>query len=177
MTSNFDAAHVHLLVNHFPIILSAIGLIAALVALATRRRAVWVYALATLTISGVTAYPVMLTGHAAEDVMEKKWYVVKDAIHEHEEASDWATWMLLAMGVASAYGWYRLVRQPEAKGPPAWVQAAVIVTALLGATTSARTAWLGGKIVYGSPRLVPVPPGTPPADTAASPEGEGDMKH
>jgi hypothetical protein len=153
-----DAAYIHLLVNHLPIILTLVGAIAAVLAIATRRRAVWLYALASLTISGASAYPVMLTGHAAEDVMKDKWYVTHDAIDEHEEAGETAMWVLIVMGAVSAYAWWRLVRRDTGGVLPLWLGAAVLVLSLAGVATTTLAAYRGGNIVYYSPKLAAPPP-------------------
>ena len=152
-----DAAYLHLLVNHIPIILTLIGAVAAVLAIATRRRAVWLYALASLTISGVSAYPVMLTGHAAEDIMKDKWYVTRDAIKEHEEAGETAMWVLMAMGAVSAYAWWRLLRRDQTGVPPTWLGALVVVVSIAGVGTTTIAAYRGGNIVYYSPKLASPP--------------------
>jgi len=152
-----DASYLHLLVNHVPIILTVIGAMAAVLAIATRRRAVWLYALVSLTIAGVSAYPVMLTGHAAEDVMKDKWYVTRDSIKEHEEAGETAMWVLIAMGAVSAYAWWRLARPGETGVPPLWLGALVVVLSLAGVGTTTIAAYRGGNIVYYSPKLASPP--------------------
>ena len=157
-----NAEYLHIIVNHVPIILSGVGTAAALLALVVQRRAVWLYALASLTIAGASAYPVMLTGHAAEHVMKKVWYVDKDAIDEHEDAADVATWALIAAGVVSGVVWWRLARARDPFGtciPPRWAQALVLVTALAGTGTVAYAAYEGGLIVHGAKLLQTPPPG------------------
>jgi hypothetical protein len=158
-----NAAYLHIIVNHIPIILSGVGTAAALLALVVQRRAVWLYALASLTIAGASAYPVMLTGHAAEHVMKKMWYVDKDAVDEHEDAADVATWTLLAAGLVSAIVWWRLARDRDVFGngiPPKWAQGLVLVTALAGSGTVAYAAYEGGLIVHGAAKLQSPPAGT-----------------
>ena len=102
-----DAAYLHLLVNHFPIVLAIVGAAAAVLGLFVQRRAVWLYAAASLTLAGVSVYPVMLTGHRAEEIVEKRWYASRPAIREHEEAAELATWVTLAAGVVSALCWWK----------------------------------------------------------------------
>ncbi len=162
-----NAAYLHLVANHFPIVLSVTGVVAALLALIVKRRGVWLYAAVSLTIAGLLAYPVMLTGHAAEDVMRDKWYVTKESIDEHEEAADLATWVLLGAGLVNAVAWWRIARAGrDASGaqmlPGGIVQTLVLVTGLAGAGTVAYAALQGGKIVHGAPALE-----TPPAATPA----------
>ncbi len=168
-----NAAYLHLVVNHIPIILSGVGTAAALLALVVQRRAVWLYALASLTIAGASAYPVMLTGHGAEHVMRKQWYVDKETIEAHEDAADVATWTLVVAGAVSAIVWWRLARERDVFGngvPPRWAQGLVLVTALAGIGTVAYAAYDGGLIVHAAARLQTPPPGVtfpaPEPDTA-----------
>ena len=149
-----DAAYLHLLVNHVPIILTVIGALAAVLAIVTRRRAIWLYALVSLTLSGVSAYPVMATGDAAKDIMKDRWYVTRDALEAHEEAGDFAMWVLLAMGAASGYAWWRMVRREPTGVPPMWLGALVVVMSLAGTAATTVAAYRGGNIVYYSPKLV-----------------------
>jgi uncharacterized membrane protein len=167
----FDAPHVHLLVNHFPIILTILGLGAAIIALLTRRRGAWVYAVATLTLSGLTAFPVDLTGDYAADVMKHKWYVVKDSIKAHDNMAGITMWILIVMGVVSAYAWWRLARRGADASLPAWLRALIVALAVAGTATGSYAAYLGGQIVYGSPRLLTAPSG------GALPAGPVDPAH
>jgi uncharacterized membrane protein len=154
----FDAPHIHLMVNHVPIILAIAGLVATIVALVTRQRSAWLYAVATLTVAGLSAYPVHFTGDLAADVMKHKWYVVKDSIEAHDNFSGITMWILMVTGAASAYAWWRLARQGGEEPTPGWLRVFILVGALAGTGAGAYTAYLGGEIVYGSPRLVS-PPG------------------
>ena len=163
-----DWPYAHLLVNHFPIILTYLGLAAALVAVVRRRRVAWLYALVTLTLAGAGAYPALLTGQQAGPVMEKRWYVEEAAVDAHEEAGETALWILLAMGALSAYGSWRLLRSRVVVGNeagafardlPMVLRAAVVIAALAGAAAVSYAAYEGGMIVHKAPRL-DTPPGT-----------------
>lgn len=175
-----DWSYIHLLVNHFPVILSVVGTAAVLVALVTRRRDLWRYATLTLLLAGLAAYPVFFTGDEAGDVMEKKWYVTREAIHEHEEASDFALWSLLIAGAVSGYALWRTTRRGVAASgtridsleAPTWLRAALALLALWSTSVVARTSYLGGEIVHKAAALQTPPPGyVPPPDTGR-PGGE-----
>jgi len=173
-----DATYLHLLVNHFPIFLFLFGTVTAILALLTRRRGLWLYALVLLTIGGAVAYPVMLTGHAAEDEARKMWFVDKDSVEAHEDAADTATWTMIGAGVIAALALWRLsgsgrhvglageATDPEERHLPGWAQAIVILAALAGLGTVSYAALQGGKIVHDAERLKTVPPGmSVPTDT------------
>lgn len=165
-----EPGYLHLLINHFPIVLGITGTVAALLALVLRRRAVWLFAVACLTLAGAFAQPVAMTGEIAEDAMRTAWYLSKEAVEEHEAAGGWARWALLLAGVTSAVAWFALLRAPRTTAQqrdgrtgdfPGWLQALVIATALLASATTTRAAWLGGKLVHANATLA-FPPGASP---------------
>jgi len=154
-----NGAYLHLLINHVPVILAPIGALALLIAWLTQRRAVWLYGLATITLAGASAYPVMFTGHSAEHVvMHNVAGVNRSVVHEHEEAGELTMWILLAAGVVGAYAWWNL---GKTAGSPntilaLWLRALVTVLALAGAGMVAYTSDLGGDIVH---HEIDLPPG------------------
>lgn len=174
-----DWPYAHLLVNHFSIILTYVGLAATLLAVVRRRRSIWLYAVATLTLAGLAAYPAVFTGERAAPVMERQWFVDKATIAEHEEAGEVAQWILIGMGALAAYGWWRLLRTrseaaagnaPESleSALPIALRSALVVAALAGAASVAYTAFEGGFIVHKSTRLAAPPAGAQAAGDSTS---------
>jgi hypothetical protein len=151
--------YIHILINHFPIILTVLGSAALLLALIVRQRVVWLYALATLTLAGVSIYPVFFTGDHAADAVEHTWYIVRSMVEEHDASAGWALPAVLLMGAASGYAWWRMVRREVTSIPPVWLRAVVSVLAAFGLSIVIRTAYLGGKIVHDSPKLANPPAG------------------
>ena len=161
-----DERELHLILNHFPVILAVMALFSSLLAIVTKSRAAWLYAAASLTIAGLFSYPSLLTGHGAHEVLEDLWYVKADSWHDHQEAAGWANIALLAGGAFAAYCWWKLTRSKEAV-LATWMQAVLIVACVLGATTVGRTAWLGGKVIRDQEALK-----TPPKGWVAPPKME-----
>jgi formate hydrogenlyase subunit 3/multisubunit Na+/H+ antiporter MnhD subunit len=172
-------AYLHLTTNHFPIMVTAFGILALLWAFVTRRRAAWMYALATLAIAGLSAGPVYLAGDQAGDAVEEMKIVSLARLDAHEESAELAIWFLLGMGVMSAYGCWRMRRAPGSDEPRAWLRGVVAATALAGMAAITLTAQSGGKISHGDntltgkPSIIAAPPG--PGDTVRT--REGDEKH
>lgn len=162
-----NPAYLHLLINHVPVILAPLGFVAALLALVTRRRTVWLYALATLTLAGISAYPVMATGDSAEDyVKEHVVNVDRKAIESHGDSGDTTMWILIVGGVLAAYGWWRLSR-PEALPLPMWLAALILVTGLFSTIGVTITSLKGGEIMHKEAHL---PPGTHPINASRAPQ-------
>ncbi len=175
-TEPFTWPYVHILVNHFPVVLSVFGLGVAVAALILRRRGLWLSAMGTLTLAGVLVYPVRFTGNQADRALNDPWYIRHGAIDAHDNASLIAMICLLLVGAVSAYGWWRALKRPE-EIIPGWIRAAVLVGAIAGFGTVAYTAYLGGKIIHEAPILqLKTPPANLPPGIAAPPgppeEGE-----
>lgn len=148
-----DWDQIHIAINHFPVILSVTGTLAALLGVVRGRRGVWMYATASLTLAGLTAAATYLSGLQAEDVLRNAWYIARNAIHTHEDAALVAT---IATGVAAlvaAIAWRRLVRYSREITLPAGLRAAVVVTALASAGSIGYASWLGGRITHEAPGL------------------------
>jgi len=161
-----DERELHLILNHFPVILAVMALFSSLLAFATKSRAAWLYAAVSLTIAGLFSYPTFLTGHGAHEVLEDVWYVKANSWHEHQEAAWWANIMLLVGGAFAAYAWWKLTRSKEAV-LARWLQFALIFWCAMGASTVGRAAWLGGKVIREQEALA-----KPPAGWVAPPKME-----
>lgn len=158
-----NSAYLHLLINHIPVILAPLGAIVAIIALLTRRRAVWLYAVATLTLSGLSAYPVMATGDAAGDfVKDNVPGVSRAAIEAHGDAGDTTMWVLLAAGAVAAYAWWRLTRK-ELTPLPLWLGVLIVVLGIASAGMVSYTAVKGGYIIHKEAHMTPPAPTPIPA--------------
>jgi uncharacterized membrane protein len=170
--NGINGPYIHILINHFPIILSLLGAAAAVLALFRRRRMLWLYAVATLTLAGLSAYPTMLSGHEAEHSIENMPYASRRAIHDHEEAGDLAMWVLIFTGVVSAYAWWRTSQsapRDETFDAPNWLRILVALGGIASAATAARAAKLSDPILHYSPGIPhPAAPGIPAVAPAPS---------
>src|SRR6478672_1603880 len=99
--------YVHTLINHFPIVLSAMGTLGALVALIRKKRGAWLYTMATMTAAGLAVGPVYLSGDEADDALHDPWFIQPGAIDAHNAAANWALAILLIAGAICAYSWWR----------------------------------------------------------------------
>lgn len=164
-----DWPHVHLLINHFPIILAVMGAVAVVAALITRYHGIWQYGVVSLFFMGLAAGPTVLTGDEADDALHDPWYIVRGAIDRHQDAAELAMWVMIVTGLIAAYAWWRsLPRNNEHRAlPVGWLRILVLVGALASLGTVTWASWLGGEIVHGSSilagqRPLGVPPQLPP---------------
>jgi uncharacterized membrane protein len=164
----------HALINHFPIVLTVIGALAILLATLHERRAIWMYALSTLTLAGVTIYPATLTGQRAARAVRHAWYIAPGAINAHLSAANVTLWVVGATGLLALIALFTLARTRDATSPAKGFRVLVGLGALLSISAVAYTGYLGGKIVIESPVLEsPTPPPpviqTVPAGTTLQP--------
>jgi hypothetical protein len=138
-----NAAYVHIVLVHLPVILTPLG--AILLALAHMRHSMTVarVALGILVAAALITVPTFLVGEPAEEIVEHIAGVSEDTIETHEEAAEVALWCSIASGLLSLITW-RVV----AKGG-ALERAFLALTFLTSAIASATlgyTAHQGGKI-------------------------------
>ncbi len=133
----------HLLLNHFPIIGSLLGIGVMAYGYLTssaqvKKTALWIWA-----AMAAVAIPVFLTGEPAEESVESIASVSEALIEQHEEAAELALWLMEALGLLSlatlAVGWKK-----DALSKPLVLLATVLSLATFAAM--AHTGYLGGQI-------------------------------
>lgn len=144
--------YAHLLINHFPVVLSVCALGATILAVLLGRRGLWQAAMGALTVAGVMVYPVHLSGEKADHALRNPWFIRSGAIEAHDDAARVAMIVILLVGAFAAYSWWRSVRQP-AEVFPVWMRTGVFVGALAAVSAVTYTAYLGGKIIHEAPIL------------------------
>ena len=134
--------HLHLLLNHIPVIGSLFAVLLFAVVLVRREMVSTKFALGFTVAVSIAAAAVYFTGGAAEDAVEKLAGVTEAAIDRHEEAAELAT---VAFGILGVLALFALVAF-RSKAPPRWVALAGFVGALAVSALMAWTANLGGLI-------------------------------
>jgi uncharacterized membrane protein len=162
--------HLHLLLNHVPVIGTVIAL--ALLALATLRGddRLGRVSLGLLAVLAAAAVATFLTGEPAEEAVEHVAGVPGALIERHEEAALLATIALGVMGALAA-GWLLFFRRrPLSRG----VMLGLLLAALVPAGAMAYTANLGGQIRHPEIRTAAASGADPAPDAAAGEAGHAD---
>jgi hypothetical protein len=141
--------HLHLLLNHVPVIGTVFVLLLLAVALWRRSTEIGKLALSAVVGIALVSGIVFLTGEPAEEAVEHVTGVSESIIHQHEEAAEAA---LFGTGVAGVLSlaflwWYRRRELPR------WVVAASLAVVLAITGMMARTANLGGQIRHSEIRV------------------------
>ncbi|SHL11443.1 hypothetical protein [Hymenobacter psychrotolerans] len=140
-----NGAHLHLLLNHTPILGSLFGLLLLLVAVVRRQEVLINAGLITLIVAALLTIPTQLTGEGAEEVVEDRPGVTHALIHEHEAAAELSLWAMEATGALALVS--LLARRRSAARAPLFTY-----LTLAGAVVSfgllARTGNLGAQIMH-----------------------------
>lgn len=99
-------AHLHLLVNHLPIIGTIFGLGILIAGIFFKNNAVKNVSYVIFIVAATFAAISMSTGEGAEELVEDLPSVGKQIIHEHEEMAEKLAIILYVLGVISLLGLY-----------------------------------------------------------------------
>lgn len=163
----FTTVHLHLLLNHLPIIITALALALLAVAALRRNDTIARTGLAFLVGAALSALPTYLTGGGAEEAVEKLPGVTEALIESHEEIALIAALVVGALGVVALFGFWRY-RQPV-RVPSAFMLT-LLAGSIAGAGLMGYTGLLGGRIRHTEARPGYVAP------TEALPDAGGDRE-
>jgi uncharacterized membrane protein len=104
-------AHLHLAVNHFPIIISFVGFGILVIGLFLKNNSVKNTAYVLFIVAAVFAFASMFTGEGAEELVEDMPSIGKKIIHEHEELAEKLALVLYATGIFSLLSLYTFVKK------------------------------------------------------------------
>ena len=137
-----NGVHVHLLLNHFPVIGILIGLVVFALGV-WRRNDSWTrLALGLFAAVALVALATMLTGEAAEEAVENLPGVSESIIETHEEAAQLAAIGTYVLGAISLTALLWLRRRPL----PRALTVTVLPVVLLVSGLMGYAANLGGQI-------------------------------
>jgi len=136
-------AHLHLIVNHFPIIGTIFGLGILLVGIISKNNTVKNVAYVVFITAAVFAAVSMATGEGAEEAVEDMPSIGKHIIHEHEEMAEKLALILYVLGVISLLGLYT---NSKKHSKAAMVSFLALIVAAIGVFVAQQTGTTGGEI-------------------------------
>lgn len=138
-----NSVHLHLMLNHLPVLGTAFGVIVLFAGFIVRSKPVALVGLVTSVLTAIASVPVYLTGEPAEEVVEALPGIAESAISQHENAA------FFALGLAIISGLVGAVAIVFVRSKPAIPAVLMIVSLGIGTLTAAAMAWtanLGGGI-------------------------------
>ena len=139
-----DLVHLHLMLNHVPVLGVVFAFVVGVIGFLFKSKAVTRVALGMLVFAAIVAVPVYLTGEPAEEVVDGLAGVSEAVIEQHESA---ATFSLILAGVTGAFALLALLfgRSLTSK-LPGYLVAVTLLAALVATASMLWTANLGGQI-------------------------------
>ena len=134
--------HLHLILNHVPVIGMVFALLILGVAAWRRNDGMGRLGLSVMVGLAVVTAVVFLSGEPAEEAVENVAGVSEAMIHPHEEAAEAA---LIVTGIAGALALVALGAYRR-RALPRWLTGAAFMAALVAGTTLGWAANLGGRI-------------------------------
>ncbi|WP_264564059.1 hypothetical protein [Flavobacterium sp. N3904] len=136
-------AHLHLIVNHFPIIGTILGLGILIVGMILKNISVKNTAYILFLVSAIFAAFSMGTGEGAEEMVEDMPNIGKQIIHEHEELAEKLALVLYLLGAISLVGLF-LNYKKNAKTK--YASYAALIVAIIGVFIAKEVGTSGGEI-------------------------------
>lgn len=136
-------AHLHLVVNHFPIIGTILGLGILVSGIVIKNNAIKNTAYVVFSVVAIFAFLSMATGEGAEEIVEDMPNIGKQIIHEHEEMAEKLAVVLYVLGIVSLIGLYTNFKNNSKATIISYI---TVVIASFGALLAQQTGTTGGEI-------------------------------
>lgn len=136
-------AHLHLVVNHFPIIGTILGLGILITGIILKNNSVKNTAYFLFIVAALFALASMSTGEGAEEMVEDMPNIGKSIIHEHEELAEKLAIVLYLLGGISILGIILNIKNhPKAK----FISFVAVIVAIIGVYLTILVGTSGGEI-------------------------------
>jgi uncharacterized membrane protein len=167
-------AHLHMVVNHFPIIGTIFGLGILITGIILKNKTVKNTAYCLFIVAAIFAAFSMGTGEGAEEMVEDMPSIGKEIIHEHEEIAEKLAIVLYSLGVLSLLGLFMNFKN-NAKSN--FVSFVTVVVAVIAVYFAQQTGTTGGEIRHTEIRANAVPTAGAEQNPTSSEQGESTDKH
>ena len=138
-----NQAHIHLIVNHVPIVGSLFALILLAAGLLRKNDTLTQAGLVAVLGAGLLCLPAQLTGEGAAKIVQDMPRVSRALIQDHEAAAELGFWVLES---AAALALFSLLLLKSASPKARLLALLTLVVAVLSFGLLARAGYLGGQI-------------------------------
>src|SRR5262252_6741889 len=156
-----NPAHVHLLLNHFPTIGFAIGLILFVFALLLGKAGLRRICLVIFSLTAAVTIAAYISGNDAREMLKESPGVSDPLMQAHESA---ALLAFVFMQVTGFLAWVSLWIGERSSGFARWNLWLVLIFAVFSFVLMSRAAYMGGAIRHpetGAAETIPVDPSVP----------------
>lgn len=137
-----NLVHVHLMINHLPLLTIPMAMIFLVYALKNKNAGLQKFSLIILLLTALTVVPVFLSGEPAEEAVEHLPSVSESIVEEHEDAAKASLILTLVCGGAALLG----LVSPLKPGFQKISTPLIFITCGIAIASLSYTANLGGKI-------------------------------
>jgi uncharacterized membrane protein len=137
-----NAIHLHLILNHIPIVALGLGLLIRVLSLLWKSQDVRKVGLILLLVAGIFVIPTYFSGENAEEIMES-FPVSHDAIEEHEHAAKPAA---IAVGLTGLLALIALVYSRKSGNIPNLLLVILLIANMASLGMAINTGYTGGLI-------------------------------
>ena len=150
-------AHIHLVVNHLPIVGLLIGILVLIVSLIVKKTEVKLTAYGIFMFSAITAVLAFKSGEGAEETVEHISGISETLIHSHEELAESFITLTIVLGVLSLLGFLaELKRFKYTK----YLTIIILLTALADGVYAKYVGTSGGEIrhteIRNDAKMIPI---------------------
>jgi hypothetical protein len=136
-------AHIHLMLNHIPLIGIGFTVLLFVIALIRNSKELINLSLIFTIIVALWAIPAYLTGEPAEEIVEELPGISHNLIEEHEEMAEKA---FIFMEIVGALALITLIVKTYSQKLGRWLMSITLIGLIVGGGMIAWTANLGGRI-------------------------------
>lgn len=140
-----NAVHLHLMVNHIPILATFFSLCILAWSQYKGNKSFFSLAMIGFIIAGVFSIIALQSGEAAEEIVEHLAGISGDVIHEHEEMAETANWLAVLLGIGGITGLFIQKKKESLMKISGLI---LLLIALISTGVFAYTAYLGGQIIH-----------------------------
>lgn len=136
-------AHLHMVVNHFPIIGTILGLGILIAGLVLKNNTIKNTAYCLFVVGAIFSLASMATGEGAEEIVEEMPSIGHQIIHEHEEMAEKFALVMYVLGAISIVGLYMNVKNNAKANIVSFL---ALTVAAVGVFLAQQTGTTGGEI-------------------------------
>ena len=159
-----NQAHLHLLLNHIPILIPFVALLVLLGGIFFKSEAMKRTAFGMWLVAAIFTFATTFTGEGAEEVVENLADVSKKMIHDHEEWGEKLALLNYALALLAAAGLWASIKQATFARIVEWI---IVALSLVGLFLAKQTGTSGGEIRHTEIRLNYTPNQQPQNGNAA----------
>lgn len=138
-----NAAHLHLVLNHFPIIIPIIGILIMIAGFFLKSEILKKTAFGLFVLGALFTLPAFATGEDAEDIVENLAGIEEEYIETHEEVAETFAYLSYGLGVLSIIGFWASWKE---KSFANYLSIAVLLFAVVVLYFGRETGTTGGEI-------------------------------